>query len=166
MLLVVVSFAYFVICKLSISWCILYYVFVICIIYLCIMYYIFSIVYYVLSICSLSILLLLLLLLLCILLFASSGRGAVRLLALRPTGRGFQDTTYMSLSLSLYIYIYIVYMYMVIGKLNLLCDVIVVNHFSHQVIVFEWEHMKQTITWLENSQQSSHHMIVFSFPTT
>ena len=24
-----------------------------------------------------------------------------------------------------------------IGKLNLSCDVIVVNHFSHQVIVFE-----------------------------
>ena len=30
----------------------------------------------------------------------------------------------------------VVMIYM-IGKLNLLCDVIVANHFSHQVIVFE-----------------------------
>ena len=51
-----------------------------------------------------------------------------------------------------------------IGKLNLSCDVIVVNHFSLQVIVFEWVHIKQTITWLENCQQSSHHMIVVSLP--
>ena len=30
-----------------------------------------------------------------------------------------------------------------IGKLNLSCDVIVVNHLSHQVIVFEWARVKQ-----------------------
>ena len=30
-----------------------------------------------------------------------------------------------------------------VGKLNLSCDVIVVNHFSPQVIVFEWAHIKQ-----------------------
>ena len=30
-----------------------------------------------------------------------------------------------------------------VGKLNLSCDVIVVIHFSPQVIVFEWTHIKQ-----------------------
>ena len=53
-----------------------------------------------------------------------------------------------------YIYIYIdcsytritnvsIMMIVIIGKLKLSCDVIVVSHFSHQVIVFERTHIKQ-----------------------
>ena len=38
----------------------------------------------------------------------------------------------------LYIYIYIhTHTHVLFGKLKLSCDVIVVSHFSHQVMVFE-----------------------------
>ena len=55
-------------------------------------------------------------------------------------------------------------MYICIGKRNRSCDVIVANHFSHQVIVFEWTYINKTITWSESCPKPSHHMIVFSLP--
>ena len=38
------------------------------------------------------------------------------------------------------------------GKLDLSCGVIVVNHFSHQVIVFDWAHIKQQTPDWETTQ--------------
>ena len=43
-----------------------------------------------------------------------------------------------------------------VGKLNLSCDVTVVNHLSHRVIVFEWAHIKQQSPDWEAAQ--NHHI--------
>ena len=51
-----------------------------------------------------------------------------------------------------------------VRKLNLSCDVIVVNHLSYQVIVFRMRAYKQTITRLDNCPKSSHHTIAVSLP--
>ena len=74
-------------------------------------------------------------------------------------------TIIICLLLSFFIIELLLYYYHTyIGKLKLSCDVIVVNKFPHQVIVFERTYIEKQSPDRRTAQKSSHHMIVFSLP--
>ena len=51
-------------------------------------------------------------------------------------------------------------LYDVFVKMNLSCDVIVVSHISHRVIVFERAHVNKRSPDWKTAQETSHRMIV------